>query len=377
MSAPVRLGIIGCGNVSLRHHLPALIAEPGVALAAAADPTPARLAQLAAAGGLGAGDCLAEADDLLARDDIDAVLVATPQAFRPDIVRAALAAGKHVLSEKPLALTPADGWTLARQARAAGRTLALVHNYRFMPDCRAVKRVLDEGAIGEPYLVTLNFLGVEDHPGAPEYAPAWRHDPRSSGGGVLMDMLHAVYVAAWLFGRPAQSVSAAIDRRRSGEGLVEDVALCRFAFEPGFAQINMAWGDGPGGIEIMGSRGRLLLFYQGFRTSPFAPPAALHVFDERGPVPVEADLRFSLGMDGVVRDFVQAIADGREPQATAEEGCATLEAVLGAYASAVLGREVALPLAPDDPVYQRGAAGLRELPRAPTSRAARLGLFGL
>lgn len=377
MTAPLRLGIIGCGNVSLRHHLPVLLAARGVALVGAADPTPARLEQFGAATGLAARHCTARTDDLLARADIDAVLVATPQAFRPAIVRAALAAGKHVLSEKPLALTPADAWGLARQARAAGRTLAMVHNYCFMPDCRTVKRVLDEGTIGEPYVVTLNFLGVEDHPGAAEYAPSWRHDPTASGGGVLMDMLHAVYVAAWIFGRPARSVSAAIDRRRSGEGLVEDLALCRYGYEPGFAQIHMAWGDGPGGIEVMGSRGRLLLFYQGFRTSPFAPASALHVFDQRGPVPVEADLTFSLGMDGVVRDFVAAIADGRDPHATAEDGCATLEAVLAAYSSAVLEREVALPLSPDDPVYRRGAAGLRDLPRPAHARAARLGLFGL
>lgn len=377
MTGPLRLGVIGCGNVTLRHHLPVLVAEPGVALVAAADPTPARLAQFGAATGLAAGACSPRTDDLLARDDVDAVLVATPQAFRPAIVRAALAAGKHVLSEKPLALTPADGWSLARQARAAGRTLALVHNYCFMPDCRTVKRVLDEGAIGEPYVLTLNFLGVEDHPGAPEYAPSWRHDPGASGGGVLMDMLHAVYVAAWLFGRPARSVSAAIDRRRTPTGLVEDLALCRYAFEPGFAQLNMAWGEGPGGIEVMGSRGRLLLFYEGFRTSPFAPPKSLHVFDQRGPVAVESDLTFSLGMDGVVRDFVAAIAGGRDPHATAEDGCATLEAVLAAYTSAVLEREVALPLSPEDPVYQRGAAGLRDLPRPAHARAARLGLFGL
>jgi predicted dehydrogenase len=127
----------------------------------------------------------------------------------------------------------------------------------------------------------------------------------------------------------------------------------------------------------MGSKGRLLLFYDRFRTSPFAPPWALHVFDERGPVAVEADLSFSLGMAGVVGDFASAVADGRDPHATAEDGCATLEAVLGAYSSAVLEREVALPLSPADPVYQRGAAALRDLPHSQRALPARLHLFGL
>src|SRR5258708_21259706 len=132
----MRLGVIGCGNISLNHHLPAVQAEPGVEI------------------------------------------VATPPRYRPAIVLLALAAGKHVLSEKPIALTPAEGWAMVGAARAAGLRLAMVHNYYVMPDFVAVKRVLDSGVIGEPYLVTLNFLGVEDRPGAAEYQPVWRHDPR-------------------------------------------------------------------------------------------------------------------------------------------------------------------------------------------------------
>src|SRR5438105_1278787 len=297
----MRLGVIGCGNISLNHHLPASKAEPGVEIVSAADATVARLALFAQTAGLDASACFADAAGVLARPDVDAVLVATPPRYRPAIVLAALAAGKHVLSEKPIALSPAEGWQMVGAARAAGLRLAMVHNYYVMPDVVAVKRVLESGVIGNPYLVTLNFLGVEDRPGAAEYQPVWRHDPRMSGGGVLMDMLHAVYILPWLMGeQPIRSVSAAVDRRLADRGPVEDVALCRFHFDSGFGLINMAWGQGPGGIEIMGSEGRLLLFYRSFGTGPFEPPEQLHVFRGSDRVAIELDLQPSLGMQAIL-----------------------------------------------------------------------------
>jgi predicted dehydrogenase len=355
----MRLGVVGCGNISLNHHLPACQAEPGVDIVAAADATPARLAMFGKRAGLEASACFADASGVLARPDVDAVIVATPPRYRPSIVLAALAAGKHVLSEKPIALSPAAAWEMADAARAAGLRLAMEHNYYVMPDFVAIKRVLESGVIGEPYLVTLNFLGVEDRPGAAEYQPVWRHDPKMSGGGVLMDMLHAVYILPWLMGgQPIRSVSAAIDRRLDPRAPVEDVALCRFQFDVGFGLINMAWGQGPGGVEIMGTEGRLLLFYRAFGTGPFAPAHQLHVFRGSERFPVELDLQPSLGMRAILRDFVDSVANDHEPIAPGEQGCATLEAVVAAYASAARQRSVALPLDHSDPVYQHGISAL-------------------
>lgn len=357
----MRVGVIGCGNVSLNLHLPACLAAQSVEIVAAADPTLARLELFRERAGLEPAACSPDAADLLARSDVEAVLVATPPRYRPQLVLDALNAGKHVLSEKPIALTPAEGWALAAAARNARRHLAMVHNYYFMPELVAVKRVLDSDAIGKPYLVTLNFLGVEDRPGAAEYQPVWRHDLQMGGGGVLMDMLHAVYVIAWLMGdQPIRSVSAAIDRRLGDLSQVEDVALCRFGFDAGFGLVNMAWGHGPGGVEIMGSEGRLLLFYRSFGTGPFQPPEQLHVFrgSERVPVEFQPQLRAPVGMLPIWRDFVDSIEASREPVAPAEQGCSILEAVVAAYASAARARTMALPLEKSDPVYHRGIAGL-------------------
>ena len=360
----MRLGFIGCGKASLEYHLPACHEERAIQVVGAADTTLARREIFRSAAGLSPRDCVAAYADLLRRTDVDAVIIATPPAQRPPIALAALEAGKHTLCEKPMALAPAHAWNIARAARRANLRLGVVHNYYFRPDYASVKRVLESGAIGRPYLVTINFLGVQDRPGSAVYQPGWRHRLQISGGGVLMDMLHAVYLAGWFLSQQPRSVSAAIDRRLNSADSVEDVALCRFEFEHGFALVNVAWGEGPGGIEVMGSDGRLLLFYRGFGTGSFAPPEQLHVFRHGERIPVEFAVTPTLGVREVLRDFAASVAEERDPIAPGEEGCQTLEAVVGAYKSALLGRKVFLPLEESDPVYQRGAAGLFELEAA-------------
>jgi predicted dehydrogenase len=172
----MRIGLIGCGNVGVNAHIPAVRANEGMTIVAAADPTRERLQEAAAAAGLGPADLHADWRELLTRKDVEAVIVATPQRFRPEIVIAAATAGKHVLAEKPLALTPADAQAMIDAARASGVTLATVHNYHFMPVYRDIKEVLDSGEIGQPEIAVLNYLGVEDRPGAAAYSPRWRHD---------------------------------------------------------------------------------------------------------------------------------------------------------------------------------------------------------
>jgi UDP-N-acetylglucosamine 3-dehydrogenase len=374
----MRVAIIGCGNIGLKFHLPACQNEPGVTLVGAADPTPSRLELFREASGLDGRDCVTDYRVILDRSDVDAVIVCTPPAYRPPIVIAALHAGKHVLSEKPIALIPAEAWLMARTARETGRTLATVHNYHFLSDYAAVRRVLDTGIIGEPYVVTLNYLGVEDRPGASDYRPTWRHDLKTAGGGVLMDMLHAVYILAWLKGGPPRAVGAAVDRRLDSREAVEDLALCRYEFDRGFGMINMAWGQGPGSVEIMGTEGRLLVFYAGHATGPFVPAEQFHVYRGAERVPVEVDLtRRGAGGQSILSDFVASVAENREPLAPGERGAETLEAVVGAYESAYLDRKVSLPLDPRDPVYREGLVGLAALPGSSASQVAIRGLYGV
>jgi len=257
-----------------------------------------------------------------------------------------------------------------------GVTLATVHNYHFMPVYSDIKEVLDSGEIGLPEIAVLNYLGVEDRPGAAAYSPRWRHHAADSGGGVLMDMLHVVYLANWFMGGPPRAVSAWVDKRLEGESDVEDIALVRYVYTNGQALVNMAWGVGPGGVEIGGTGGRVVMTNKEFGTHPFVPAARLDVVSQsttRSWTPREP---IAYGMAGIAADFRDAVAANAELVGSGESGLRVLDAVLGAYVSAALGVEVTLPLPHDHPVYTRGSAGIADLDLPTTSPVLRRGLFG-
>jgi predicted dehydrogenase len=270
----LRMGIIGCGNVVLRRHLPALLTTPGIELRVVADPTPDRLQAARDGATLADRDAFTDWREALARPDVDALLIATPQRFRPEIAQAAAAAGKHLLCEKPLASSPAEAQEMIDAARRHGVILATVHNYLFAPVYRAIKEIAESAEIGVVELAMLNFLGVEDRPGAQAYQPRWRHTTTEAGGGVLMDMLHAVYLANWFLGAAPVAVSATVDRRRGGEGDVEDIALVRYDYPRGHALVNVAWGAGPGGVALGGTKGCVPWSWLTRTSRPSVPPSA-------------------------------------------------------------------------------------------------------
>jgi predicted dehydrogenase len=369
------VGLIGCGNIGLSRHLPAWLEKPaGFQLIAVADPTPARLELGRAAAGLPRGDAHLAVESLLNREDIDVVDVCVPPRLRSDIVIAAARAGKHVLAEKPLATVPADAAAMIRAAHSSGVTLGVVHNYLFFSEIVAAREVIASGLIGTVEVAILNYLGVMDHPSAADYQPTWRHDPGQSGGGVLMDFLHVIYLAEALLGQSIERVSAYVTaRKRNG---VEDLALCRFEAADRAAIVNVGWGVGPGGIEISGTTGRLAIRYEGGGTSPFATFKELTLVNERGSraVDVQADTGF---LEPAIVDFAEAVQGGRPPAATGEQGLHVLEAAVAAYESAATGRTIALPLDEADPVYQRGVAGIAELDLPTWSPVRSKQIFGV
>ena len=383
MSTPLRVGVVGCGNVALNFHVPAYQAAPDrYTLVGLADPTPERLALGRTTAGLTSEQVHADAAALLAREDVDVIDVCTPQHLHRDVVVAALAAGKHVLCEKPIAAVPADAAAMVAAAADAGTVLAVVHNYLFFPEVVALRRLIAAGEIGEVRTVRVDMLGVVDSPGAAGYRPQWRHDPAAAGGGVLMDMLHGVYLAEHLLGADVQAVSAFVDSATEGDA-VEGLALCRLEAGRRAALVNVGWGVGPGGVTVHGTEGRAVAGYRDDGTMPWAPFEQLTVTTAAGTraldlpagqelVPLVAD-----AMRDTVLDLADAITDRRRPAADGAAALHTLETTVAAYASAALGRTVPVPLPTDGPLHAAGVVGLRDLDVPESSPVRRRGLFGL
>jgi predicted dehydrogenase len=129
-------------------------------------------------------------------------------------------------------------------------------------------------------------------------------------------------------------------------------------------------------VEIGGAAGRVVMTNKDFGTHPFVPAVRLDVVSESGTRSWTPREPVAYGMAGIAADFRDAVAAKAEPMASGESGLRVLDAVLGAYVSAALGEEVALPLPPDHPVYTRGSAGIAELDLPATSPALHRGLFG-
>lgn len=294
---PVRLGVLGCADIAVRRVLPALATVPGVTLAAVASRSGARAAQVTDRFG---GDPLEGYDALLARPDVDAVYVPLPAALHAPWVEKALAAGKHVLAEKPLTTCVADTARLVGAARAAG--LVLRENVMFVhhPQHHHARRLLREGAVGEVRTVVAAFA----------IPPRPAHDIRyrpELGGGALFDVgSYPLHAARFLLGDGLEVVGATL--RTDGDRGV-DVSGTALLAGPGGVTAQVYFGmehHYTSRYEVVGSAGRLTV------DRAFTPPA-----DHRPTLVVErSDGTERLELEpfdqcaGTLDAFVRAVAAG-------------------------------------------------------------------
>ena len=265
------MALVGLG-FGEKIHLPALRDCPLTEPVALWHHRPERLDQACAAAELPG---FSDFDALLADPRVDALVIATPPEPRFALAQAAIAAGKHLLLEKPVALETAQIEVLQRQALAAGVTVAVDFEYRAVPAFMQLAALLQQNAIGTPWLVKLDWLmGSRADASRP-----WNwYSQRAAGGGVLGSLgTHAFDTLHWLLG-PARQVSClrsmAIPHRPLADGSgrlaavdAEDIALLQLELETSSgrslpAQVSLASVTRPGRgywIEVYGSEGTLVL----------------------------------------------------------------------------------------------------------------------
>jgi predicted dehydrogenase len=220
-STPLRVGLIGFGLAGSTFHAPLIAAVPELRLASivTANPERAERARLA----LPAARILPDADALFAAaDEHDLVVVASPNRFHVAHGLAALEAGLHVVIDKPVAASAADARRLATAARERGLVAAPFHNRRWDGDALSVRRLLDEGRLGQ----LLRFESRFERWRPEVDSERWRERPApEDAGGVLFDLgSHLVDQALFLLGPPSR-VYAELARRRSAARVDDDVFL--------------------------------------------------------------------------------------------------------------------------------------------------------
>jgi predicted dehydrogenase len=186
---PVRMGIVGCGSFARLYHVPTLLAEPSAELVVICDPSPAD--EVSAVARQAGARLTADLDDLWREGICDAVLISSPHTLHAGHVRGALAAGKHVLVDKPLVLHAREAEELAEMASARGLVAAVAFNRRFDPGCLRARAILKSAGIG-----TIRHLETVQL-GYPLYG--WYQDPSLAGGGPFVGRgAHMADLIPWL-----------------------------------------------------------------------------------------------------------------------------------------------------------------------------------
>ena len=371
LSAPLTFAIVGCGSISPT-HAKALAALPGDArLTHCCDLDNALAEKFAAQFGLKT----ATFEALLADPAIDVLTFCTPSGLHAEFGIRALQAGKHVVIEKPMEITPAACDPLIAAQRVSGRKLAIISQHRFDPSSQQVRAALDRGELGSLVLAEARVLW---HRSQDYYdSGAWRGTWALDGGGCLMNQgVHTVDLLLWLAG-PAKTVYAQMRTAAHARIEVEDVVTATLTFangaignlmattaaHPGFAAYLGLHGTGGSAIiegdelKVLAIKGRDTVHGQtatahalqvatGGTKSATAHAAssasATAIPASSGTTAAPGAWAWGDAHRAQFADFIRAVRSGDEPLVNGPAGRAAVALINAVYESARTGRVVIL-----------------------------------
>lgn len=262
-------GLVGYGAIG-QVRAEALRQTPGAELRCVVDSQAERCAVAKARFGV---RTVATLEELLAQDDIQAVIVSTPPNRHREPCERALLSGKHVLCEKPLASTVADCEAMVETGRKTGKTLATGFNYRFYAAVARAREIIQSGGIGE----VIHVKSCAGHPGGPEFTHAWVHDASIMGGGALMDNgIHAADLTLHFLGPVAESRGYRSERVWGFAGSESDGFVQMRTADGRIGTLHASWTEWRGyrfHIDVYGDKGCLRICYPPMLTVHHQRPA--------------------------------------------------------------------------------------------------------
>ncbi|MFM7335482.1 MAG: Gfo/Idh/MocA family protein [Tabrizicola sp.] len=323
----MRWALIGASTIASQHMIGALRGA-GQDVAAVVSTSAARATEFAADHAIPAA--FNQLDPVLADPGIAAVYISSTNEKHHAQALAAIAAGKHVLCEKPLAMSAEDAAEMVRAARAAGVTLATNHHLRCSGSHRTIRDLIAQGRIGRVLSLRL-FHAVH----LPPHLKGWRIDNPAAGGGVIPDItVHDADVARFLLGETPLSVVAQMTASGMGQG-VEDSAMSVWTMPSGAMVMSHESFTHPfagSGLEVHGTEGSI--FARGVMTQLPVGEIELVTAKGREAVPYSPH---NLHLQGVT-DFLAAVAGQGTPAATGEDGIASLAVALAVREAARTGQ---------------------------------------
>jgi predicted dehydrogenase len=326
----LRLGILTCGAIVTKGHLPGLTALGADAVDVVAFQSRTRATAEAACAQWGRGEVVDDWRDVLARDDVDAVDICAPNSLHASLAIAAAEAGKHVLVEKPMATSVADADAMIAAAESAGVVLMTAHNLRFAAPYAAAARAVADGLVGDVSGVRL-AMGHGGPEGWTRDA-GWFRDEALAGGGALLDLgIHMADLLRAVTGDEVTSLSAAV--RRPAAGGVEESGQIVFSLAGGgIGSLSASWSVRPGAdhhLTVHGSAGTLTV-ERGQAVVRPADGGEKVTVDPPSPAP------------DLMANFVAACRGDAPAVVGPADGRAALAIITAAYRSAAEGRTVAV-----------------------------------
>jgi UDP-N-acetyl-2-amino-2-deoxyglucuronate dehydrogenase len=343
VSKPFNVGISGAGVIG-RVHAEALMSIDNARLVAVAEPR----ADAAQAFVDQFGGTLYESFvDMLLHDGLDVVIITTPSGIHPDQTVLAAEAGKHVITEKPMAITREGLDRMIEATERAEVHLAVIFQNRLSADVLRVRRAIEQGVFGTPVLANgaMYWHRTQDYY---EASGGWRGTWSLDGGGALMNQaIHTVDLLQWLMGgvREVRAHTATLTHAIE----TEDTASVSFAFRNGalgsLTATTSAAKDWPARIEIIGTEGRVTLENNTVTLWDAGTAMEDIELDEEEGQLVEGwkpDEPFGAGHARQLRLIFETMAADRDPYVPGREARQAVDSILAIYESARTGAGVSL-----------------------------------
>ena len=351
LAQKIGFGIIGCGGIAFDAHLPSLKEIPSAEVVAVSNRSEGKA--IKAAEYCGISTWYTDNQKVIDEEGVDAVVICIPPNGHAEWTIKAAEAGKHVLCEKPMARSVQECDKMIEAAHRNKVKLMVAEMKRFNPGFRKVKELIDEGVIGDVFMVRYHNSYHEPH-----VRKAWWVQPEISGGGEMMNELtHQVNTLRWMIGEvkrvsaltnhpwgPPPEDNAVVSLEFEG-GAIGVVTVSWMTKEYNFAfpaPLDHAWDEK---IEIFGAEGSILI------ETPFTYwriPLKLSLYTEKELPGYNKGWNFprvpaTNHYVAQIQHFIDCIRNDTESEVSGEEGRADLAVVRAAMESAETGRVVTLP----------------------------------
>ncbi len=345
MTAPVRFGLVGFGAWGNCHADAIRQTENAEITAIAAESEDScQAAREAYETAAVTNDYL----ELVRRDDVDVVDIVVPSFLHRDVAVAALEAGKHVLLEKPMALTLADCDAINAAASANDRILAVGHELRLSSMWRKVKELIDDGFIGTPQYCLVELSRRPYRPGA----DSWRFDIERVGNWILEEPIHFFDLARWYLdtaGTP-QTIYAPANSRQAGHPELQDNFSAIMTLDSGaYAVVTQTLSafEHHQTAKVTGTRGAIWASWSGAKDRTLHPDFKLRVFNDENEEVLDLTPERITGEVFELRDQIalmaQAVNGDKPVHATGIDGRWSVAMCVAAQQSVDSGQPQSIP----------------------------------